>query len=277
MTGKIVLTGAGGNIGRVLSAHFAATGRPVQRTDIQPLAQAGALPSDGKTAQAEAGAADVFPPMQGDLGDPAFCKALLDGAHAVVHLAGIPNEQPFDDLLQHNYIALYNLYDTARRSGVKRIVYASSNHATGMYPTGTRIDPSMPVNPDSQYGLSKVWGEALARLYWEKHGIESVCLRIGSFQPVPSSIRHLSTWLSHRDACALVDASLDTPNVGFDIVYGVSANRRAWWDNSHAKVAYRPNDNAEQHLPEIDRTLTKVDPLEARLQGADFAAEGYSR
>lgn len=277
MTGKTVLTGAGGNIGQVLSAHFAATGRPVQRTDIQPLRQHVEPTSEPGATQPAASIADAFPPIQGDLIDPAFCKMLLQGAQSVVHLAGIPNDQPFEALLPPNYIALFNLYEAARECGVKRIVYASSNHATGMYATGTRIDPSMPVNPDSFYGLSKVWGEALARLYWEKHGLESVCLRIGSFQPTPASIRHLSTWLSHRDACALVDASLDTPHVGFEIVYGVSANRRAWWDNSRTTVAYRPQDNAEHYLAEIDRTLTKVDPLEAHLQGADYAARGYSR
>lgn len=277
MTGKIVLTGAGGNIGRVLTAHFAATGRPVQGTDIHPLAQDAEQAPERLTAHRNEHTDEALPAIQGDLSVPAFCKTLLHGARAVVHLAGIANDQPFETLLQHNYVALFNLYEAARQCGVKRIVYASSNHATGMYAAGTRIDPSMPVNPDSQYGLSKAWGEALARLYWEKHGIESVCLRIGSFQPVPSSIRHLSTWLSYRDACALVDASLDTPHVGFDIVYGVSANRRAWWDNSHAKVAYRPQDNAEHYLSKIDRTLTKVDPLEARLQGAEFAAAGYSR
>ncbi|WP_347557112.1 NAD(P)-dependent oxidoreductase [Robbsia sp. KACC 23696] len=267
-TGKpVVLTGAGGAIGQVLRAHFIETGRSVRYTDIKPLDSAGTSAIDA------AGASFV----QGDLGNPAFCRSLFDGAGAIVHMAGISVEQPFDVLLQHNYVALFQVYEAARHAGVRRIVYASSNHATGMYTSDMALNPTMPVNPDSLYGLSKVWGEGLARLYWEKHGIETVCLRIGSFQPRPVSVRHLSTWLSHRDACALVDAGLDTPGVGFDIVYGMSANTRAWWDNSRIHVAYRPQDNAEEYAEQILAEGKVVDALEARFQGADFAAADFSR
>ncbi|MCP1119117.1 NAD-dependent epimerase/dehydratase family protein [Robbsia andropogonis] len=264
----VVLTGAGGAIGRVLRAHFIETGRLGRYTDIKPLA-------DDATVAPHAAESGGF--RQGDLGDPAFCRSLFDGAGAIVHMAGISVEQPFDILLQHNYVALFHVYEAARQCGVRRIVYASSNHATGMYACDMALNPSMPVNPDSLYGLSKVWGEGLARLYWEKHGIETVCLRIGSFQPRPVSIRHLSTWLSHRDACALVDASLDTPDVGFDIVYGMSGNTRAWWDNSRIRVAYHPQDNAEDYAEQILADAKPVDALESRFQGADFAATDFSR
>jgi uronate dehydrogenase len=261
MIPTIVLTGAAGMIGRVLRAHFAERRRALLITDIRPLDNV----QPNETV------------MTGDLSDPAFCNQLLAGAEAVVHMGGVSTNRPLDVLLPHNYLALFNLYEAARAQRVRRVVYASSNHATGMYPAGVRIDASMPVNPDSQYGLSKVWGEGLARLYWEKHALESVCLRIGSFLARPVVPRNLSTWLSHRDLCALVDASLDTPEVGFDIVYGVSANTRSWWDNSHARVDYRPQDNAEDYAAEIARANVPVDPREARLQGADYAADGYRR
>lgn len=263
MNEQVLLTGANGLIGRVLRTHFAATKRPITYTDIRPLASGTTQAPDDT--------------VLGDLTDAAFCNALLEGKNAVVHMAGVPSDAPFETVLPHNYIALFNLFEAARIHKIKRFVFASSNHATGMYPAGMQIDPSAPVNPDSQYGLSKVWGEAIARLYWEKHGIESVCLRIGSFLEKPASVRNLSTWLSHRDSCTLVDASLDTPNVGFDIVYGVSANTRSWWDNSKVRVDYQPQDNAEDFLEEIERSKKTVDPLEARLQGADFAAHHYSR
>jgi uronate dehydrogenase len=265
----VVLTGAGGAIGRVLRAHFKETGRVVRYTDIKPL------PADASDTSDKAGQDASF--TQGDLGDPTFCRTLFEGAGAIVHMAGISVEQPLETLLPHNYLALFHVYETARQCGVRRIVYASSNHATGMYACDIALDPTMPVSPDSQYGLSKVWGEGLARLYWEKHGIETVCLRIGSFQPRPVSVRHLSTWLSYRDTCALVDAGLDTPGVGFDIVYGMSANTRAWWDNSRARVAYHPTDNAEEYAEQILADSTPVDALEARFQGAEFAAATYSR
>lgn len=271
----VVLTGAGGAIGRVLRAHFLETGRPVRYTDIKPLPVDPAETRDATDAAARD--AETAPFIQGDLSDPAFCRTLLEGAGAIVHMAGISVDQPLETLLQHNYLALFHVYEAARQCGVRRIVYASSNHATGMYACDITLDPTMPVSPDSQYGLSKVWGEGLARLYWEKHGIETVCLRIGSFQPRPVSVRHLSTWLSHRDACALVDAGLDTPGVGFDIVYGMSANTRAWWDNSRARVDYHPQDNAEEYAEQILAEGKLVPSLESRFQGAEFAAAEFSR
>jgi uronate dehydrogenase len=256
---QTVLTGAGGAIGSVLRRHFAATGRQVRVSDIKPL---------GEVAPNET-------VVQGDITDPAFVRTLLEGAGAVVHLAGIPTNRPLSELIALNFVALNALYEAARDLGVGRIVYASSNHATGMYAAGQRISARDAVNPDSHYGLSKVWGEGLARMFWEKHGLESVCLRIGSFLAQPKAPRNLSTWLSHGDTCALVDASLDTPGVGFDIVYGVSANTRAWWDNSMSKVPYRPVDNAEEQAAHLE--AMPQDPLEARFQGGDYAADEYTR
>jgi len=258
---KIVLTGAAGRIGSVIRAHFDAHERPLWLTDIRPCAAIGPK----ETSQI------------GDLGDAAFVRQLLTGADTVIHMAGIPDDRPLADLIGPNFLALNQLYATAQELGVRRVIYASSNHTIGMYPVGKKIDTQVAVNPDGDYGASKVWGEALGRMYWEKHGIETVCLRIGSFVERPVSVRHLSTWQSYADFCLLLDASLIAPTLGFEIVYGVSANTRAWWDNSSSRVPYRPQDNAENFAQEILRNAAPIDPIEARFQGGDFAARYFSR
>jgi len=258
---KIVLTGAGGMIGTVIRAYFQAEGRALTLTDLRALEPLHA----GETV------------LQGDLSDAAFCTQLLAGADVVIHMAGVSNDQPLDVLLPHNFVALNNLYVAAHTQGVARVIFASSNHTIGMEAAGRKIDTRVPVNPDSYYGTSKVWGEALARMFWEKHGVESVCLRIGSFLPKPVSQRNLSTWLSHRDFCALLDASVYTPGLGFEIVYGVSANTRAWWDNSTSRVPYQPRDNAEDFAAEIAHAAPPADAREALYQGGDYAARGFDR
>lgn len=258
---KIVLTGAAGRIGSVIRAHFDALERPLWLTDIRSCAAVGPR----ETARV------------GDLGDIAFVRQLLTGADTVIHMAGIPDDRPLADLIGPNFLALNHLYATALELGVRRVIFASSNHATGMYPSGQKIDTRVAVNPDSDYGASKVWGEALGRMYWEKHGIETICLRIGSFAERPVSVRHLSTWHSYPDFCRLLDASLAAPATGFEIIYGVSANTRAWWDNSTSSVPYRPLNNAEDYAQEILGSAVPVDPVEARFQGGDFAARYFSR
>lgn len=258
---KIVLTGAGGSIGTVLRAHFADTGRPLTITDIRELSGV----RSSETA------------VVGDLSDAAFTRALLQDADAVIHMAGVSTNKSFEEILPHNIVALNNLYVAAREQGVRRVIFASSNHATGMYTTNTTLTPQVVFNPDSYYGLSKVFGEALARMFWEKHEVESVCLRIGSFLQKPTSPRHLSTWLSFPDLCALVDASLVDEQLGFEIVYGVSANIRKYWDNSSSRVAYTPTDNAETFLADIERGGIKLTDIEARYQGGDYVADDFGR
>jgi uronate dehydrogenase len=258
---KIVLTGAGGMIGTVIREYFHAAGRPLVISDLRAL-------SDVRSNETA---------LHGDLSDAAFTAQLLQGADVVIHMAGISNDQPLDVVLPHNFVALNNLYVAAHAQKVERIIFASSNHAIGMYPVGRKIDTRVAVNPDSYYGTSKVWGEALGRMFWEKHGVESVCLRIGSFLPKPVSQRNLSTWLSHRDFCALLDASVYTEGLGFEIVYGVSANTRSWWDNSTSRVPYRPQDNAEDFAAAIAAAGVPVDPREALYQGGDYAARNFDR
>ena len=204
-----------------------------------------------------------------NLGD---VKRSFEGVDKVVHLGAIATEAPFGDILEHNIKGTYNVYEAARRQGVRRVVFASSNHATGMYPRSQQIGPEAPVRPDSYYGVSKVFGEALGRLYAEKWGLEVACIRIGSLLDRPQDRRHLSTWLSHRDAVALVRACLEAP-LRFTIVYGVSRVTPSWWDMSAAReLGYEPVDDASAFAADV-----KSDPsAHIDAQGGPFAAPDFT-
>jgi uronate dehydrogenase len=207
-----------------------------------------------------------------DLADPAAAGRAVAGVEAIVHLAGIPDEAPFDDLIEANVRATGNLYEAARQAGARRVIFASSNHAIGFYPVTQRIGPLDPPRPDTLYGVTKVFGEALARLYYDKWGIESVCLRIGSFRERPENRRQLSTWLSHRDGVALVLSALTATEVGYRVVFGASANSRSWWsdDSGEPPLAYQPLDDAESHVDEL-----ASDGDAGAYQGGPFVAPDY--
>lgn len=228
--GRLLLTGAAGGLGRVLRPRLRPRCQLLRASDIADMKPAG--PGE-----------EVVPAA---LEDRAAVDALLQGITAVVHLGGISTEGPFDAIVQANIVGTYNVYEAARRHGVKRIVYASSNHVTGFYRQDEVVDATMPMRPDGHYGLSKAFGENLARFYFDRYGIESVCLRIGSSFPEPKDRRMLATWLSYDDLERLVLASLTAPVVGHTIVYGLSDNAAAWWDNTPARhLGFRPRDNTE--------------------------------
>jgi uronate dehydrogenase len=183
----------------------------------------------------------------GDLADLDLLTKLCSDVDTVVHLGGIADERSFPEILENNIIGTYNLFEAARRANVRRVIFASSNHAMGFYPSDTKIDNEVLPRPDSYYGVSKVFGETLGRLYHDKWGLEVVSLRIGSFREAPGEARQLSTWLSHRDAISLVQRAIDAPGLGYQIVYGVSANTRGYWENEDGMKAldWHPLDNAE--------------------------------
>jgi uronate dehydrogenase len=197
---------------------------------------------------------------------------------AVVHLAGIIVERPFSEILRVNIEGTYNVFEAARAAGVRRIVYASSCHAVGMYRRDERLNATTLHRPDSFYGLSKAFGENLARLYYDKHGIEVACLRIGSCFPEPTDERMLATWLSRADFGRLVASCLTAPFLGFAVLYGVSANSRSWWDNSAVGyVGYRPEDTADVYadrLPPNGRN--PLDPV-VLYQAGSFAQDVSAR
>jgi uronate dehydrogenase len=211
-----------------------------------------------------------------DLRDAEAVHIAMDGARAVIHLGGIPDEAMFPDILDTNIIGTYNLYEAARRCGVRRIVFASTNHVVGCYPRTTHLHPEDPPRPDTYYGVSKVFGEALARLYHDKWGIESACLRIGSLRERPEDYRQLSTWLSHDDCVDLVRRCLRSPDLGYAVIFGVSANTRSWWDvgADARRIGYRPRDDSEVHAAEFqppDR-----EGLDGQMQGGAYVAPDYT-
>jgi uronate dehydrogenase len=260
---KIALSGAGGQLGSVVRAAMIARGTPLRS----------AAGSKALTPLVEG--EDV---MHGDLRDPAVVDRLLEGVDVLIHFAGTSVERPLPEIIENNLRGLVEVYEGARRQGVKRIVFASSNHAIGMYPVTEKLSLDCELRPDGFYGLSKVWGEALARMYWDKHGIESVCVRIGSCLERPSEPRHLSTWFGHRDLMHFLDRCVEAEEVGFLTIWGVSANTRSWWDNSGAaRFGYQPTQNSEDYAAEI---LARPNPLDAfgqRFQGGAFVGIDYSR
>ena len=199
--------------------------------------------------------------------------ALLEGVNAVVHMGGVSTEQPWEPILAGNIVGMVNLYEAARLQGVKRIVFASSNHVTGFYRQDEVVNTRMPPKPDGFYGLSKAFGEDLAQLYWDRWGIETVSLRIGSSYAEPKDRRMLATWLSFDDLERLVVAALTAPIVGHSIIYGMSDNQTTWWDNTHAKhLGYRPLDSSDVFRPAVEARQQSIDTLDpvAIYQGGAF-------
>jgi uronate dehydrogenase len=215
--------------------------------------------------------------VQAALQDKPAVLELLRGVDAVVHLGGISVEGPFEPIVQANIIGTYNLYEAARRHGVRRIVFASSNHVTGFYRQDEVIDAAMPMRPDGHYGLSKAFGENLAQFYFDRYGLETVSLRIGSSFPEPKDRRMLATWMSFDDLERLVVASLTAPLVGHTVIYGMSDNTTSWWDNTRARhVGYRPQDSSEPFRAAVEArqpVLDLSDPA-ALLQGGAFVTKG---
>lgn len=233
---KLVLTGAAGRLGSYLREPLAAMCDALVSTDI--AADIGQLYPGETYARA-------------DLSDYDQIAPLLEAADMVVHFGAIPDEAPFADILQSNILGAYNVWEAAHLHGVRRVVYASSIHAVGMYPKNQFIDTEVPHRPDTFYGLAKCFAEDLARMYWDKRGIEAVCLRILSCAQVTGT-RALGSWLSYDDLIRLVTRAIDTPTTGFAVIYGVSDNDRAPVDNSKAHfLGYRPRDNAEQFAGKI--------------------------
>jgi uronate dehydrogenase len=258
---RLLLTGAAGGLGRVLRPRLKSCCERLRLSDIAPLGEA----APGEELQAAA------------LEDKAAVMALLQGVDAAVHLGGISTEHAFEAILPANIVGTYHVYEAARVHGVKRIVFASSNHVTGFYGQGETIGPRDPVRPDGYYGLSKAFGENLAQFYFDRYGLETVSLRIGSSFPAPKDRRMLATWLSYDDLERLVIAALSAPVVGHTVIYGMSDNPLVWWDNASAKhIGYRPRDSSDAFRAEVEARQPQIDPAQAaaRCQGGGFVTQG---
>ena len=258
---RILITGAAGRIGRTLREGLAGRYRLLRLLDIAPLGAA-------------AGGEEV---VRADIGDLAAMEAALDGIDCVVHLAGVPEEDVWEKILPANIVGTYNVFEAARRRGARRIVFASTNHVVGFHRRERRLDENVMVRPDTRYGASKAFGEALGRLYADKHGLSVACMRIGSFQPRPQDERQLSTWISPRDTVELVCCCIEAPEYHFLIVYGVSNNRdRRWFDTASRTIGYAPQDDAEAFAAEIRARGEKPDPIAARFHGGPYCSMEFS-
>ncbi len=256
---KIVLTGAGGRLGSYLREPLAGIADELVSSDI--VSEIGKL-YDGESY------------VQADLSKFDAINALLKGADMVVHFGAYVDEADFDTILGPNIIGAYNIWEAASQNKVRRVVYASSIHAVGMHSKMDFIGTDAPHRPDTFYGLAKCFSEDLASLYWDKRGVESVCMRILSCAQV-NNARALGSWLSYDDLIQLVTQSITTPTTGFCVVYGVSNNDRATVDNAKASfLGYRPKDNAEQFAAQVlaEEPLQDVTDPHHLHQGGPFAA-----
>ena len=259
---RLLLTGAAGHLGRQMRPRLQAWCDTLRVSDLSDtLAPAG--PGEERVVC--------------NLADRPAVMALLQGVDAVVHLGGVSTEQTWEQIRDGNIDGAVNLYEAARRAGVRRIVFASSNHVTGFYGQDEVISPRDPVRPDGFYGLSKAFGEALAQLYFDRHGLETVSVRIGSAFEAPRDRRMLATWMSFDDTERLLRAALTAPVVGHSVVYGLSDNRSAWWDNTSARhLGYRPQDSSEAFRAEVEARQPRLDLSDpaVRLQGGAFVRTG---
>ncbi len=260
---KVLLTGSAGSIGSVVSPGLAARGHEVVGLDLP-----------GQAAD-----------LHVDCTDPAAVERAVAEVRpdAIVHLAGIPDESSLTDALSSHVVSTAALLEAMLRHDVRRIVYASSNHAVGRSPRADLPDgvlgAEVHARPDTFYGVAKVSAEALLHLYADRHGIDAVCTRIGSFLPRPTTRRQLATWLSHDDAVRMVDAALTAPSPGFAVLYGISANTRAWWDLAPGRaLGYEPEDDAERFAAEVEADPeTETDRAEAAHVGGPFATAELER
>ena len=212
-----------------------------------------------------------------DLADATAVLAMLKDVDAVVHFGGISVDGPFEPILQANIIGMHNLYEAARRQAVTRIIFASSNHVTGFYKQSETITPQHAPRPDGNYGVSKAFGEDLSRFYFDRYGIETACLRIGSSLPEPKDRRMLASWLSFDDLHRLITACLTTPVLGHSIIYGMSNNQHSWWSNASARhIGYVPKDSSDVFRDAVF-ARTKAPDLSdpaVQFQGGAFVKTG---
>lgn len=257
----ILITGAAGYLGSVLRAGLRDRYR-LRLTDRVPLSS-------------PLVASEEF--SQGELSDMGALDEVMRGAHVVVHLGGNLQDGPWEEILTDNIVGSYNVFECARRHGVKRVVFASSHHVVGFYRREHRVGVDDPVRPDSFYGVSKVTGEALGRLYADKHGLSVICQRIGVARKRPPHRRSLSNWISERDYLELTRCSIEAKGVHFLVVYGVSATSESFYDNSSAAlIGFKPQDNADSHNEEIAaRPPDSEAPVAAIFQGGAFCAADF--
>ena len=258
---RLLLTGAAGGLGQVLRERLAVFADVLRLSDVAPMATA-------RDASEEV--------VVCDLSDKHAVDALVAGCDAIVHMGGVSVERPFEEVLEANIKGIVHVYEAARRHDVKRVVFASSNHVIGFYKQTEKLDAHVRRRPDGYYGLSKSFGEDVASFYFDRYGIETVSIRIGSSFQEPKDRRMMSTWLSYDDLVQLIGKSLFTPQVGHTVVYGASANRDGWWDNhAAAHLGFVPKDSSEPWRAKVEaQPAPAADDPVAVYQGGAFTAQG---
>jgi len=257
VTRRVLLTGAAGSIGISLRQQLRGAYAELRLADI--------------AVQAAAGPGEVV--LQADIRSLDAMCAAMDGVDCVVHLAGVAHEDDWASVRDLNIDGCFNVFEAARLQRVRRVVFASSNHAVGFHRRSRPLDGAVQPRPDSRYGVSKVFGEALGRLYADKHGLSVASLRIGTFRNPdrPAEPRQLLSWVSHRDLAQLMRCCIDHPDYHYLVAYGVSANRRSLWRNDHvAFLGYRPQDDAEHYAAEVLAQGATEDPLAAQFHGGFY-------
>ena len=257
----VLLTGASGNLGRHLAKSLAAMGWTLVLTDIMPFP-------------------DPLPPgasfTKADLNDGVTILRLATGCGMILHFGGVSTEHPFEDVLGPNIRGLYHIYEAARREGA-RVLFASSNHSIGFHERDTPLDDDCQFMPDGYYGLSKAYGELMGRMYWFKHGVENVNVRIGSSFPEPSDARMLATWLSYDDLTRLCVAATLAEKTESCVIWGASANSRTYWrGDARAKIGWLPQDSADPFAAQMAGKVSD-NPVQERYQGGGYTVMDYTR
>jgi uronate dehydrogenase len=261
---RVLVLGAAGKIGRAVREGLRGRYRLMRLADIVP--QAPAEPGEDC--------------VDAELNDMAAMTSAMDGIDCVVHLAGMsvePDERQWEQVLPANIIGTRNVFEAARLAGVTRVVYASSHHAIGFYRREQTIPASVAPRADSFYGVSKVFGEAMGRLYADKFGLSVVSLRIGAYRPLPTEPRHLFVWISPRDMVELIRCSIEAPAIHYCVAYGISANARSFWDNREAAaLGYAPRDDAEDFAAQLLANAPAEDPAAAPFHGGWYCAMDFA-
>jgi nucleoside-diphosphate-sugar epimerase len=251
LTQRVLITGAGGTIGTFLRTSLARTDRALRLLDRVPLPPG----DDGEVITASVTDAEAM-------------RAACADVDVVIHLGGMSREGAWQDILETNIHGTYCVLEAARRAGVGRVIFASSNHAVGFHPYGPAPDHLVP-KPDTYYGVSKVAGEALGGLYHDRYGLDVLCVRIGTCTERPLTERQLGTWLSPADCTRLMEAAITVPQLGFRLVWGASANTRGVYSLTEAKaLGYEPVDDSEKYAADV----TPADELDRTYLGGEFCS-----
>jgi uronate dehydrogenase len=260
---RVLLTGAAGGVATMIRPLLAGVYRDIVLSDLKEPANLAPH--------------ETFIPA--DLTRIDQVERACEGIDGIIHLGGCSIEGSWEAILQANIIGCYNLFEAARRKSVRRVVFASSNHAIGFYPRVQRISVDAVARPDTRYGVSKVFGEALGALYADKYGLRVLCLRIGNVDERPVDLRRLAIWLKPEDLVQLVRIGLEHADLRFEVMYGVSLNERSWWDNSVAyDYGYRPTGRAEDHRDQALAAQAKLppDPVGDFYQGGPFCSQEFA-